>query len=461
MDCEELMKNQILSFIDKKLLFKLLLTLSLQQMLIALGTYSLITAGLNLNEPKLLISWAIVAFITYLASPFFSIPQKGLENEISFNAYSRFLDQKLFRYKGKATLSIQNNLKGTFLASIGSETESYLGAIIYVATDLYAYILSIILGTIVVGLTLDRRFLIGYIVSAIFSYVVFRYFSKDVSAGFEEEQKYRVDLSNIILSSWDNIFFNNSKIHKNYETRYKENLKLANAASVSAAKRSELMVAVLSFVSTLPVIAIGLFLLIDGMADAAFVSGIMISIPRQLNLLATFRSIYQAMNSSMAFYSKFEILNNGCELKNENLDHRIDPSKFSLTQVAVAKGEYAASHAQGNTQVENLMSQKNGRWLLSGPNGSGKSTKLLQLNEVLENSFYLPAHANMDLGAEHTIVGSTGQRIIKHLEQLAADGPSIILLDEWDANLDSENCARINEMINEIAMSRLVIEVRH
>ena len=37
----------------------------------------------------------------------------------------------------------------------------------------------------------------------------------------------------------------------------------------------------------------------------------------------------------------------------------------------------------------------------------------------------------------------------------------VIILDEWDANLDNINKSHLNELINELAKQRLVVEVRH
>ena len=37
----------------------------------------------------------------------------------------------------------------------------------------------------------------------------------------------------------------------------------------------------------------------------------------------------------------------------------------------------------------------------------------------------------------------------------------VIILDEWDANLDCINKSHLDELINELARQRLVIEVRH
>lgn len=37
----------------------------------------------------------------------------------------------------------------------------------------------------------------------------------------------------------------------------------------------------------------------------------------------------------------------------------------------------------------------------------------------------------------------------------------VIILDEWDANLDNINKNYLDELINELAMEKLVVEVRH
>lgn len=37
----------------------------------------------------------------------------------------------------------------------------------------------------------------------------------------------------------------------------------------------------------------------------------------------------------------------------------------------------------------------------------------------------------------------------------------VIILDEWDANLDGINKSHLDELINELARQRLVVEVRH
>jgi ABC-type transport system involved in cytochrome bd biosynthesis fused ATPase/permease subunit len=49
-------------------------------------------------------------------------------------------------------------------------------------------------------------------------------------------------------------------------------------------------------------------------------------------------------------------------------------------------------------------------------------------------------------------------RLVEILAKVNAD---VLLLDEWDANLDSENRETLSALLDEISQKKCVIEVRH
>ena len=57
---------------------------------------------------------------------------------------------------------------------------------------------------------------------------------------------------------------------------------------------------------------------------------------------------------------------------------------------------------------------------------------------------------------------SSGERQLRALREIVrfTDAP-IYLLDEWDANLSDENCLSQERLIERLAETRLVIEIRH
>lgn len=103
-----------------------------------------------------------------------------------------------------------------------------------------------------------------------------------------------------------------------------------------------------------------------------------------------------------------------------------------------------------------------GRLTIRGANGAGKSALLLKLKEAIaEGATYVPANHDLDVrGLREDL--STGQRAKKSLaELLRQDESSVLLLDEWDANLDALNRAQLSEAIQRASLTRGVVEVVH
>ncbi|WP_446442274.1 ATP-binding cassette domain-containing protein [Psychrobacter sp. 1176_08] len=108
---------------------------------------------------------------------------------------------------------------------------------------------------------------------------------------------------------------------------------------------------------------------------------------------------------------------------------------------------------------------KKGRVTLIGSNGVGKSCMLLTLKDhYQEQAYYLPAKHNLyfNYKTDQTHKGSTGQQLIKQIQEIREDDQStVVMLDEWDAHLDKENTQIIDQYLDELAQTRLVIDVRH
>ena len=100
-----------------------------------------------------------------------------------------------------------------------------------------------------------------------------------------------------------------------------------------------------------------------------------------------------------------------------------------------------------------------------GNNGVGKSCMLLKLKEhYQEQAYYLPAKHNLyfNYKTDKAHKGSTGQQLIKQIQEIREDDQStIVMLDEWDAHLDRENTQIIDQYLDHLAQTRLVVDVRH
>lgn len=99
-----------------------------------------------------------------------------------------------------------------------------------------------------------------------------------------------------------------------------------------------------------------------------------------------------------------------------------------------------------------------GRWAVKGANGAGKSTLLKRIKEMRGDALLLgPETGFLDL--DHGL--STGQRRVKEIENALSMASAILMLDEWDANLDRDNFRKIDQLLDEASRQMVVIEVRH
>ncbi len=106
-----------------------------------------------------------------------------------------------------------------------------------------------------------------------------------------------------------------------------------------------------------------------------------------------------------------------------------------------------------------------GRITIRGLNGVGKSTFLCWFKErVGESAFYLPAQHDLIFESTKEKNLSTGQSLKVILEEISAKAASeitLLMLDEWDANLDQQSRQIFHELIDKMSYSILIIEVRH
>ncbi|WP_224963568.1 ATP-binding cassette domain-containing protein [Acinetobacter guillouiae] len=116
-----------------------------------------------------------------------------------------------------------------------------------------------------------------------------------------------------------------------------------------------------------------------------------------------------------------------------------------------------------NYFFDEILKLNNGRFTITGDNGAGKTTLLLSLlRNERDKVIFIPSDPgtiewNIDITNK-----STGSKIFSILySEIDNSNEKVILLDEWDANLDTENKSKIDKLIDKISEKKVVIEVRH
>lgn len=446
--------NSFLQYIEKKSLLKMLGLITLQQSFLALGTYALTQAGLFFGDRHKFGLWVVISFLLYLLTPIFAIFIRRLEAQMGLHAYALFLQKSLFSKFGSSSLWQNKTNKDKFLAAIGADASDYLSFILFISMDIYSFSLSVLFGVLVLGFAIDKSLISGFVIGGLISFAVYRFFSRHIETNYTEAQSARTDLSGHLLKCWDNIFLNNQSIFNNFQNIFQNKFQVTSQRAINSATWTESLVFILGLTAGVPVFISICWVLwhLDGQKQSNVLIALLATLPRQFNILTMFRSIFQSLTNLLGVKAKFDVVLENTQIEGRDL----------LPSIQCQEINFGSQKIENIESLQALISQNSsGRFEVRGPNGSGKSTLLLHLNMALESSFYLPSHPDLILGHEIRSPRSTGENLIDYIKFLETAPEKVILLDEWDANLDDTNLLRLEEQIQNLSKTRLVIEVRH
>lgn len=428
----------------------MLALITIEQLASASATALLGLTAKSLTSPHHMAAFLLGFFIVIQIPSVMLIFLRKAESHGYLEAYQNFLDHRLFALSGKPAVWSNRAQAKKYLAAIGPEADTYLAATAYTQFDFFGYILNIAGNSTALALVIDANFGWIFAVSLMSSFFLYRRLESPLQALVESEQDQRLSISAYIMNSWDNVLLHNKPVLANYRKilsgKFKHTKHLAGRSAVRAAT----LVLGLGFVSSLPIFALNAFLACRNVGDPAFLAALMITLPRQINVLQTFRALFQQLANYRIFSARLNSVIVNSEVTEVDIPSLIDLSKITLDGART-------------DSIENLLrqikSRSSGRVHISGVNGAGKSSLLLLLNERLPDSLYLPASPQLEIGNDET--ASTGQNLLRHVNFFFTQKTPVILLDEWDANLDAQNRSEISSRLDMLAKDRLVIEVRH
>ncbi|WP_409259585.1 ABC transporter ATP-binding protein [Pseudomonas sp. KCJK9009] len=188
---------------------------------------------------------------------------------------------------------------------------------------------------------------------------------------------------------------------------------------------------------------------------AANIGALVAMLPRSLQVFGNIHSLSIYFSQLLLVRTKMRNLYRfASELeKHENL------SSMNLSNIKIEE----CNSSQSITPSELLDQLKNGsttvgRYLLSGNNGSGKSSYLKRIKAAVHDALLMTPEAQF-VKLENNL--STGERRLLQIEKVLSAPPPIVMLDEWDANLDLDNISRFNAILDSAAKNIVVIEARH
>ncbi|MBX3021996.1 MAG: hypothetical protein KF799_09995 [Bdellovibrionales bacterium] len=423
----------------------------LEQVAIAGSTLALALAGKNLQSPRAFLTCLIAFMILNQLPNFILIFIRRSETRGYVSMYGGFLRKQMLSQGGRPEAWAKHSQREKFLTAVGPEADSYITSVAYSYLDIYSYALSILLNTLALSLAIDGDFVLVFSSSMVLSYLAYHVCKPAIEKSVAFEQTEKLGLAAYVLKAWDNVLLNNRSVRERYRANLEQKIARTGDLAAASASWSSSMIFLVGFVSTLPVLAINLMIALRHPDDIALLAAMMITLPRQIAVLSSFRALFTQLANLKIFSLRLNTAIGGSLLEELDLQRLIQLPKLHVGDLS------AESLSDLLTQ---LRSRKSGRVLITGANGAGKSSLLLTLNRLIESSFYLPAAPSLEIGEDFSQT-STGQKVLTHLQHIRDLDVDVLLLDEWDANLDPDNKDRISRELDNLATTRLIVEVRH
>jgi hypothetical protein len=434
--------------------------LFIQQLIVASSTILIVLLSETIIEKKdfsiyllLFIASLILVYIPGIIASFFT-------EQVRFKAFNHFIQDFVQVQKGHASLYNNKTYRKNHEPMLTNEGEVVINEITSLFHDWLALFLNTSLSIIALGLVVNSSLICGYFLGAVL-FIIIVYLTKNklqhLALVAQNEQK---DMTHVLLTGWDNILINN---HYNVSL-WKNLFKIAwldcKTTVISYQLWSNAISSAAMVAALIPVLSITIWLFITNLHNEIVLAVLVVTLPRQIQLIQNVFQIFDYALHWSGLQGKIggllQSLTPPIDLN--SVEERIDWQKLFLKD----KEETIQFHSiEALTQYMKTSSQ--GRLTVLGENGAGKSSLLCALKEVYEDQAqYLSPMSTLCFLQSHDCNLSTGQRMMSWLQEIQNEpARKVLLLDEWDANLDKTNKEKYSAIIDCLAQSTLVLEVRH
>jgi len=423
----------------------------MQQAIVASSTYFIARLAQNLGNGQVSILYIFLfalSLVSVYIPAYFAIVNLDQSKYDAHQIYNNVFHKN---FLGKSSLLSDDTLQNKATSTLAQESTYTLSSVIDSIYDISALILNIVFNVLVIAWFLDKILLLGYILGIIFASLFVYLRRESLKEAAQNDQNSRLNLTTKLFEGWDNIILFNKHNYSLYNNVVNNSFKEAKNNSVKSESIRHINSSIGMIILMLPVFVITALIFKKNWADISTLAVLVATLPRQIQLLQMCYELISHYTNLGIIRTMLDGILGVLEPKSINLDCYIKPDQIKVRQT-------------GEIFNPNLL-PRSGRITLVGNNGVGKSCLLLKLKqEYQEQAYYLPAKHNLYFSYKETQShkGSTGQQLIKQIEEIKREDKShMLILDEWDANLDRENTEVIEKMLDEIAKFKLVIDVRH
>ena len=456
-------------------LFFALIFVVCQQATVASSTWFLAQITTNSQSPATVLPW-LTGFLLSLSLPY--VPGVLAVRQVAHlknSAQRKIIELLRTSIASKTTLLANKAERERRFVFLQREGEDFVAQTCDAGFDFTQTILNVVLNIIALVVVVHPTLLPAYLLSLALMTGATQLGKNPLTQATREQREARIGFDAVQLTAWENLTIGNtinmtrwnSALDSRFETLAARRLKLTTLREICSLLST--------WAAMLPVLGANIWMVTQATSPAELALFVA-TLPRQLMVLNhlhilsswsgffhELRERHQGLTSALAEVPETLRKDHDSkisfgELKLSTVENRTPPGTMDLK---VAAGNIDMYTTNTEKLAEWAKTTLQGRFKIEGGNGTGKSTLLRSIKESLgRDALYLPAeNAALDFPVASGL--SSGQRARAILESLTTSAPRILLLDEWDANLDVLQRNLIDQLINQLSQWHLVLEVRH
>ncbi len=461
-------QKQILGLLTNKWAIGCLSILTFQQMLEASSTFWLVKLMATITQhgnffPYLMLYLGSLAlpYIPLCVAYILKITWKQEAQRSFINAFVGFNRNNISEWSNKG-------IKEQKLSILTSEGPTTIHTFIDYIWDLFTYVLSVFFNILALTIVVEPLFAVAYGISVSCVAIVMKLKRRTQRQLTQKALTARIDLCQSLLAAWDNVLLGNEYNFRLWDEKTTQRLKRCLQRNVDLERFDQILAIVVALMTSIPTLVVVVYAVLAHASDPARLASFVVILPLLFMILSyTYQTLSLAFRWTM-HRSKLIAIYNSIQSSKDSyvaLEKKIKWPKIVVTpsKTAAPIDRISAAFTPVQSHIDLLQhTSRSGRLTMRGENGCGKSTALLLVKNALSGrAFFLPTHNHLSFTSE-TNKYSTGEslrkRLIEILDKVDVD---VLLLDEWDANLDKENQEVLSCLIDEISEKKCVIEVRH
>lgn len=432
-----------------------ILLIGLQQLAIGLSTYCIGLAGLAAAHNPTTALKQIMLFFTLVALAY---PLGALsllfQTRLSNECWAQYC-QKIFQQLGSDIGWAMADNKTTTQNWMAGESFQTFQEASHTFVDAVAVFLNVLFTIIAFALVLGGPVALAVLLSLLLAVLSMWIAKSPIQRLARQIQWQKVTALNALHRIWDNLFFGDQ--HNAQAAQHRANQPVQQLFALI--QRHKLIEQLFSCAPILIAIPIIILVAQQQVSHHPALLGALVAIlPRSLQLLQNTHAFCSSVSNIIFLSNKLNNLERFVlHLPKQPLTHGLHSQAITINCLQGPSNQ----HWTPATLLEHLTTPHpcQGRFLITGGNGSGKSSLLKLIKQ--KNPAAILWGPGVVLGTE-TVNGSVGEQHL-HILQAILDNrqESLLLLDEWDSALDHANTEAINQQLDLLANSNIILEVRH